>query len=75
MDKINPNLNLHVEVMSYEQMLEPSEKRHEAFFKAVGSETFAQHKRRTLREAGARKEFPRHRGGIRKPKSEKSVSL
>jgi hypothetical protein len=34
--KINPNLNLHVEVMSYEQMLESSEKRHEAFFRALG---------------------------------------
>lgn len=34
--KINPELNLHVEVMSYEQMLDFSEKRHEAFFKALG---------------------------------------
>ena len=34
--KINPELNLHIEVMSYEQMLDFSEKRHEAFFKALG---------------------------------------
>ncbi|RKS01710.1 hypothetical protein [Flavobacterium sp. 102] len=34
--KINPTLNLHIEVMSYEQMLDFSEKRHEAFFKALG---------------------------------------
>lgn len=34
--KINPELNIHIEVMSYEQMLDFSEKRHEAFFKALG---------------------------------------
>lgn len=34
--KINPELNLHIEVMTYEQMLDFSEKRHHAFFKALG---------------------------------------
>jgi len=34
--KINPMLNLHIEVMTYEQMLEFTEKRHEAFFKSLG---------------------------------------
>jgi len=34
--KINPDLNLHIEAMTYEQMLEFSEKRHEAFFKTLG---------------------------------------
>jgi len=34
--KINPDLNLHIEVMTYEQMLEFSEKRHHTFFRALG---------------------------------------
>ncbi|UPF28475.1 hypothetical protein MWM29_04330 [Flavobacterium psychrophilum] len=34
--KINPDLNLHIEVMTYEQMLDFSEKRHHTFFKALG---------------------------------------
>lgn len=34
--KINPELNLYFEVMSYETMIEFAEKRHDAFFRALG---------------------------------------
>lgn len=34
--KINPELNQYFEVMSYETMIEFAEKRHEAFFQALG---------------------------------------
>lgn len=34
--KINPDLNLHIEIMTYEQMLDFSEKRHHTFFRALG---------------------------------------
>lgn len=34
--KINSDLNLHIEVMTYEQMLDFSEKRHQTFFRALG---------------------------------------
>ncbi|WP_428231102.1 hypothetical protein [Flavobacterium sp.] len=34
--KINSDLNLHIEVMTYEQMLDFSEKRHHTFFRALG---------------------------------------
>ncbi len=34
--KINPELNMHIEVMTYEQMLDFAEKRHNTFFKALG---------------------------------------
>lgn len=34
--KINPELNMHIEVMSYEQMLDFADKRHNTFFKALG---------------------------------------
>lgn len=37
--KINPELNLHIEVMTYEQMLQFATSRHEAFFKALGVES------------------------------------
>lgn len=36
--KINPELNQYFEVMSYETMIEFAEKRHDAFFKALGIE-------------------------------------
>lgn len=36
--KSNPDLNMHFEVMSYEQMLEFASSRHTAFFKALGVE-------------------------------------
>lgn len=34
--KINPEINQYIEVMSYQTMLDFAEKRHEAFFKALG---------------------------------------
>jgi hypothetical protein len=34
--KINPALNLYYEAMSYETMIEFAEKRHDAFFRALG---------------------------------------
>jgi hypothetical protein len=34
--KINPELNMYVEVMSYKTMIEFAEKRHDAFFQALG---------------------------------------
>lgn len=34
--KINDNLNMYIEVMSYETMLEFAEKRHSSFFQALG---------------------------------------
>ncbi|AMA49982.1 hypothetical protein [Flavobacterium covae] len=34
--KVIPELNLHIEVMNYEQMLDFSQKRHHAFFKTLG---------------------------------------
>jgi hypothetical protein len=34
--KINPELNMYIEVMSYQTMLEAAEKRHDAFFRALG---------------------------------------
>ncbi|MFN9352882.1 MAG: hypothetical protein ACK567_03155 [Chitinophagales bacterium] len=34
--KINPDLNLHIEVMTYTQLLEFAEQRHEVFFRALG---------------------------------------
>ncbi|MBN1969182.1 MAG: hypothetical protein JW870_07420 [Candidatus Delongbacteria bacterium] len=37
--KINPELNQYFEVMSYETMVEFAEKRHDAFFKALGIDT------------------------------------
>lgn len=37
--KINSDLNLHIEVMTYEQMLDFSEKRHHTFFRALGIDT------------------------------------
>lgn len=37
--KINPELNMHIEVMTYEQMLDFSEKRHHTFFRALGIDT------------------------------------
>mgnify|MGYP001263486621 CR=1 FL=1 len=36
--KINPELNMYIEVMSYETMIDFAEKRHEAFFRALGIE-------------------------------------
>lgn len=37
--KINSDLNMHIEVMTYEQMLDFSEKRHHTFFRALGIDT------------------------------------
>ena len=34
--KINPDLNMYFEVMSYETMLDFAEKRHDSFFRALG---------------------------------------
>jgi hypothetical protein len=38
--KINPELNMYVEVMSYKTMIEFAEKRHDAFFQALGINNF-----------------------------------
>ena len=34
--KINPDLNMYIEVMSYQTMIDYAEKRHDAFFRALG---------------------------------------